>query len=400
MTKPKALIWGYYGYYNLGDEAMLAGMVRHLRLWRPDLQPTVYSLNPTETQKRHGLPALSAVPPKRRLGPLQHSLKIHQAILEHEYFILGGGDLLRDSPEQSIAKIWLQPLQKAIYLRRKTLVWGISVGELWRSETKQAIKHTLNHTDLIVVRDRQSQKSLEDLGLKHSIYISSDLALSTIPEKSSSSFQNGFVNSKPIIAISFRDIASRSIDGQQQSHFFRKTVAQIIDGLIEFYQAKIHIIPFQSYPQPYRKSKKPLPDDYIDSLSMLDLCTYGGSVSIHDYLPSLDNFFSILEQVDLVIGTRLHSLILAAGLGKPIIGLSYDLKVKNFMSEIGQEDFCFQISRISSEKVLRKIDYILNNQDAVHRDLHLGLQSYKNQSQNGTLHLRQYFQNPKKWPGP
>src|SRR5699024_3144925 len=46
-----------------------------------------------------------------------------------------------------------------------------------------------------------------------------------------------------------------------------------------------------------------------------------------------------LKEQDIVIGTRLHSLILALVVQKPIIGIAYHHKVKDFMNDIGCQDY-------------------------------------------------------------
>ena len=54
-----------------------------------------------------------------------------------------------------------------------------------------------------------------------------------------------------------------------------------------------------------------------------------------DRLPRIIN---ALSSAELVVGMRLHALILAAGAGVPSLALSYDPKVRSFMQFSGQED--------------------------------------------------------------
>jgi len=43
---------------------------------------------------------------------------------------------------------------------------------------------------------------------------------------------------------------------------------------------------------------------------------------------------SVLQNVDMVLGMRLHSLIIGAALSKPVVGIEYDPKVGAFMESI------------------------------------------------------------------
>jgi polysaccharide pyruvyl transferase CsaB len=395
MQPVRVLIWGYYGYYNLGDEAMLSGMIHYLTTWCPDIQITVYTLRPGDTRRRHGVSTLSSIPPKRKLGFLRHRLKIYQTLWQSDVFILGGGDLLRDSTKTSVAKIWLKPLQSAIFLRRKTLIWGVSVGEIWRSETRQYIKKVLDKAGMIVVRDQRSRHILKDLEVEKAANLASDLALAATSQYRANENSPLKSSSKPAIGISFRDIARRiSFIQEVDAQAFQKTMAKIVDGLIEEFEAEVHVVPFQSYPKSYRAEKKPSPDDYVSSLAMLNHSQYANDVHIYDYLPNLGDLLNVFESMDLVIGTRLHSLILAAAIGVPIIGIAYDPKVNSFMQEVNQDRFCFSIEKLSSRNLLKHVGYILKNNNDVREDLRLALQAYQQPDASTYTNLKDYVFGP------
>ena len=48
-------------------------------------------------------------------------------------------------------------------------------------------------------------------------------------------------------------------------------------------------------------------------------------------------------EFDLVVGTRLHSLILATSSETPIVAISYHTKVQDYMSFVGLSDRCLQM---------------------------------------------------------
>ena len=53
--------------------------------------------------------------------------------------------------------------------------------------------------------------------------------------------------------------------------------------------------------------------------------------------------------MDVLVGVRLHSLIYAAVMGVPMIGISYDPKVDSFLSSIQQPTLC-SVEEFSLEK--------------------------------------------------
>jgi polysaccharide pyruvyl transferase CsaB len=383
INRPRALICGYYGHYNLGDEAMLAGMLSQLRQWRPELSYTVYSNHPDDTQQRHGVNTLCNTPPRRRIERWQRQWQPAQAMLTHRYFVLGGGDLLRDGTEQSVASVWLEPLRQAIALRRKTLVWGVSVGKLWRDETKRQIRQVLNQTDLVVVRDRNSQTQLQTLGIERPIHVMHDLALLG-PSPQPFSPPSSSPSNRPIkIGISFRALTNRNAQTNAQTNAadafaaFAQAMAQIIDTLIDTYQAEIHLLPLQSFPADYRQRHRPTEDDYIDMLALQQQCRHGSRIQIQPYFASLHDFYQTLSQYDVILGTRLHALILAAGLGIPMIAAAYDPKVSSFMNEIGQQAYSIDLESFTPEAVLAKLSTLLADSVIAQNHLQAGLNTYR-----------------------
>ena len=57
------------------------------------------------------------------------------------------------------------------------------------------------------------------------------------------------------------------------------------------------------------------------------------------HLGSPEKASGILQRMELVLGLRLHSLILGAAAGTPIVGIDYDPKIRGFMEQAGAEDY-------------------------------------------------------------
>jgi polysaccharide pyruvyl transferase WcaK-like protein len=76
----------------------------------------------------------------------------------------------------------------------------------------------------------------------------------------------------------------------------------------------------------------------------------------------------LLGRMDLVVGLRLHSLILSAAMGVPVVGLNYDPKIEGFMEYAGMEDYVSDATE--TEKMLvRRIDEGLNSSETLKRRL-------------------------------
>jgi polysaccharide pyruvyl transferase CsaB len=358
----KVLICGFYGNYNLGDEAMLAGMINLLQRVN-DWSFTVLSKTPQDTEHRHAVRAIAIDTTQRRQW-----LDKQLAIISNPYFILGGGDLLRDSVDYSIAKFWLAYLQKAIMLRHRTLLLGVSVGEIWRAQTKQLIPQILNQVDILTVRDLQSKIKLEQLGVTKQIHLIGDLALEAIPQLPPTN--------RPTlkIGISLRHLSDRGLTATGEHYStMQQTIAEVADYLVERYQAEIHFFPLRTHPDSYH----PTDDDYVSILSTLRYSKHSEKMNVHRYIGSLDEFYQLVNNLDLMIGMRLHSLIIAAGLNVPMLAAEYDPKVRGFMTEINCGERSIPLSDFTTARVLPLVESILNNSPAERQQLAASVRGYR-----------------------
>ena len=97
-TPPDALLIGHYGFKNLGDEAILAGMLSLLRERFPTGRWIVVSGDPEDTRQRHDVPAVDRADVPAVLSEAYRSRMV----------IVGGGGLLSDQwgfrPEYALSR--------------------------------------------------------------------------------------------------------------------------------------------------------------------------------------------------------------------------------------------------------------------------------------------------------
>jgi polysaccharide pyruvyl transferase WcaK-like protein len=58
----------------------------------------------------------------------------------------------------------------------------------------------------------------------------------------------------------------------------------------------------------------------------------------------VDEMARLVQSCDLVVGMRMHSIVLATLSGVPSVALDYDPKVAELMKRIGRGDFCLDMS--------------------------------------------------------
>lgn len=71
---------------------------------------------------------------------------------------------------------------------------------------------------------------------------------------------------------------------------------------------------------------------------------------------------SLLQDVDLLIASRLHSVILGFVSDAPVVALSFDPKVDWVMEDFGQTDYLMSIRSFSPDDVITAVDRLVQNQ--------------------------------------
>ena len=85
---------------------------------------------------------------------------------------------------------------------------------------------------------------------------------------------------------------------------------------------------------------------------------------------------SLLQNFDLLIGSRLHSLIFALVAEIPFIGISYDPKIENFMEMIDMKPIC-AMSNFDADVILDEVDRIYEDYEGQKHKIVLAKQSLK-----------------------
>lgn len=163
----KILIGGYYGYGNIGDEAILEAFAQRLAAY-PDVDITVLSSNPGYTFKTQGLKAVS------RNNPIS----VTKSFIGCDLFVQGGGGIIQDSTSWRSPFFYLGQLLLSHILARKIYIMGQGIGPLNGSFARFLTRDLFATAEAIVVRDLSSQTFLmEALPTDFDISLATDVAL-------------------------------------------------------------------------------------------------------------------------------------------------------------------------------------------------------------------------------
>ena len=163
----ETMLFGYYGYRNLGDDAMLKSAIERAKE-RFGESVGVFAYKPKRAERDFSVKCMSRKNPFSLFFGMLHAKRV----------IFGGGTLFQCSTSKRSLIFYICVLRMAQKMKKRTELWANGIGDIGEGRLKKILINTLKRCDRIGVRDEFSFKILKDeLGEKE-IILEKDLALS------------------------------------------------------------------------------------------------------------------------------------------------------------------------------------------------------------------------------
>jgi polysaccharide pyruvyl transferase CsaB len=293
MSEIQAVLCGYYGKGNGGDEALLASM---LEMLPSHVKPLVLSADPRATSKSYGV----------RSYDRMNSGSVIRALKESQILILGGGSLIQDatSIRNSIYYGGLIGLARQFGLQTFAIAQGI--GPLNKPLTRWIAKRAFESCTALSVRDPASAALLEQWGLSCIMAPDPVWSLTATPVPELANIPS------PKIAVTLRSHPKLTTSSLT-------TLTQALASLQASTGSHVLLVPFQ--PTTDLEIAQQIQSQLTDNSQIITLS-------------NPKQLKGLFKNVDLAIGMRYHSLIMAAAEGCKCWAISYDPKVSKLMTEI------------------------------------------------------------------
>ena len=305
-------ISGSYGGMNLGDEAILDGILGQFRNIAAT-EITVLSHNPLDTLTRH---KVDHAIPVRRLNRRE----VARELSALDVLILGGGGILYDGE----AEAYLREVFIAHDLGVPVATYAISAGPLARTASRAAVRDALNASALITVRDSMGYRLLEDVGVTKEIHLTADPAFLLEPEPlpPEALITEGIDLDRKLVAFSVREPGPAAPDMDPAQYF--ALLAQAADFIIDRYDAEVVFVPMEK-------------TDVQHSHAVVASMRNAEQVEIMRRSYSPRQVLDLMGHFDFGVGMRLHFLIFAAMRGVPFTALPYAPKVAGLLEDLAME---------------------------------------------------------------
>lgn len=286
----KVAISGYYGFKNFGDEAILSVLVNHLKTFE-NADITVFSSDIEYTEKIYGVKAVKRFNLKDVIKTIQNC----------DVLVSGGGSLLQDVTSLKSLIYYAFIIALGLLFNKKVIIFAQGIGPLNSNIAQNIVKNLLKYCSYVTVRDENSLKLLEKLGVKSELVCDPiySLDIKSVP-------QNG------VIGVQLREFKTMNFELLQK-------LALLI--ITKFSNKKIEIFSFQKTQD-------------------LQLCKRFEAL-IKSFNPEIeteiveDDIINSLSRLEYLIGMRFHAVLVALKSGVKTCAINYDVKVEKIATDAG-----------------------------------------------------------------
>lgn len=243
--------------------------------------------------------------------------------------VIGGGNMIFDEFEYSDSAFRFNKIVSMAKARHiKVFAISLGIGPFQTIIQEQNACKALNKCDYITFRDNKSYniyaKHIEDLG---------NVCISIDPVFMIENYSSSLNKSKQIIGLNIMN--SKLIDDSEDKYrFLIGKYTDLIDQLIE--NLDLDIVLFSTDSMDYVM----LQDVYLQA-------TKKKNIKIEE-INGFDDLINLYNKIPLLIGMRMHAMIIAFTQGIPVIGLSWQPKVDAFFDIIDSKDSVFNYNDIEN----------------------------------------------------
>lgn len=339
----KVLLSGYYGFANVGDEAVLQSIIKGLKDSAAKVNLTVLSSAPNLTREINQVDSINR----------NNFFKVIFALLKCNVFVSGGGTLLQDTTSTKSFLYYIGLIFLAKLFFKKVVIFAQGFGPLEVKVNRLLARLILNRVNLITLRDNDSYFELQKLGVKRPpIYVTADPSfILDVPHKKfglRTLSLEAIKTDRPLIGLAIRNV------GEEDNESLYQALAQAIDWAQKTYNYSPVFVLFQC------------PEDMAESSKVINSMLTKSNIVYKICQP--EEMMAIIANFDLLIGMRLHSLIFATMCEVPMLGISYDPKVESFMKEIEQPYLNID-SKVDFKRIRDPLAWIIENKAKVKQSL-------------------------------
>lgn len=302
---------GSYGGLNAGDEAILTCIVNELGRLLPDVEVVVFSRDPEHTEAHHDVEKGIAV------RDATHD-EVVPEVERLDLLLLGGGGILYDDEVHN----YLREVRLAQERGIPTMAYAIGAGPLRSRDDRVVVREALDGMEAVTVRDSETKRLLEEVGVRKPIEVTADPALLLTPLAFSEEMleREGLPRDRRLVGMSVREPGGAAPSLEQSP--YHVTLANAADFIVDRFDADVVFVPMERA------------DVGHAHRVVAEMAEPARALVLHGrYGPR--QLLGLMDHLDLAVGMRLHFLIFAAIAHVPLLALPYASKVVGLFEALG-----------------------------------------------------------------
>ena len=275
------------------------------------------------------------------------------AMKNADLIVVKGGQFIYNDKEDLRGNLFLwrtlQPIKVAYKLKKEIIILGQSIGGFASVKSEKIAMTYLSLTNQVVVREQLSYNLLKKYKLKN-VLLKPDMAFNI--DKKEISFDNSIDSiEEEILGIT---VVNWSFPESKNAELTKNVYIENLIYTIQKAYNELKLVPVfipQVTVKHHGKSDLDLINVITDKLESKGIAY---SVINKDY--SASELVSIYSKCKMLIGTRLHSCILAAVAGTPVIAIRYQgFKTQGVMTMLGLGDLVHDINHLNGDDLYNDI---------------------------------------------
>jgi polysaccharide pyruvyl transferase WcaK-like protein len=352
-THPRITLLGSNTGRNVGDAAIMASILEGLSQELPDAEFYVPSHKPEFVDKNYGeqyrVKGVSIQPwtgSIRFFGLTTYSCLLKSDIALICDGIIFGRKLFNPFFNWLITLTCIIPWAKMVGC--KVVCFSCGIGPFQSNISRTLARYVINNCDLVIMRENDSKKLAEEIGVTKPIHVTGDAAFINMVNddaRAQAILEEKQVDlSKPLLGIninSYTDSWLSAKDRPAEQKPFAEIIAEGINTAREQLGAAFTPLIFSTHP--------------MDNVIAYDLAKRINAKVIPNSEYLSHDMMAVMRRCQLFLGMRFHSVVLASAVEVPVIGLIYMPKVRGFMRQVDCEKYGIELDNLRSETICEKL---------------------------------------------
>jgi len=413
-------LFGHYGTYNLGDEAIISAIIQSIkRIMSDEAEIIAFSINPKDTEIRHGVKAypirnidfkikidtenfdqnivnnandetdkvefisfnhcknrlkkiaflVNIVQIIRRISSL--TLKICQEITfilksygrlkDIDIFIVAGSGQLEDEwgGVMGFPYTIFKWASLAKISKTKLVFLSVGAGPINHALSKLMIRLSLNYSQYASFRDMTSAQWIKNIDAIYDPIVAPDLAHNLITSEVIDNKKAKVDKSRHVVGINTMPILDKRYWFEADDYAYSHYIEKMAEICIRLKKSNIKFFLFSTHPKDELVSK--------DVITLLSSKFEWSDSELNNLIKknrSVDQLLETIATSDIVVATRFHAILLSYFSETPVVGICKDHKQRDLMDAMGQKKYKIDFSEFTSEKVFNLISSLLEHSNA------------------------------------